>query len=408
MRRLLVLTYAFPPDNVAGAVRPGQLFDYLPRHEVQPIVFASREYSTSEKPFVFRVPSGGETSAVARVAKFAHWFMRNLAPYDDRPSWAPYAAAAAARFIDSQTVDAIYSTSPFPASHLAAYWLKTKFGLPWIADFQDPIRDNPFRVRRWIYPYDTLLEYGIFRKADCLIANTDTVAAVWRKRYPQWARKISVLWNSFDPREQIETSSVSGRTHTMLAHVGTLYGGRHPGSLLAKIKRLGLDASVLRVKLVGPIAPGVLASQEELFEEMRQRGVLEFDGRLVSRGEALKEIGSADVLLLLDVNEANASLQLPSKLLDYIRSGKPVLAYTPHNSPVERVLANSGIPYLALDPADASPDDDGKLLALLRGPRRVHRPSRWFEENFSAETLARTFADLLDGQIRENQNGGKA
>lgn len=408
MRRLLLLTYAFPPDIMAGAARPGQLYEYLPRHEIQPIVFASsREYSSSGEPFVFRVPSGSESSAVSRAATFAHWFMRNCAPYDDRQSWAPYAASAAARILQFHGADAIYSTSPFLAAHLAGYWLKAKFDLPWIADFQDPVRDNPFRRRRWIYPHDALLEYAIFRKADRLIANTDTVAAAWRSRYPKWTGKISVLWNSFDPHEQLETPSTPDRTYRILAHVGSLYGGRHPGQILTAIKRLGIDRSAIRVKLIGPIEAGVVERQVRLFEEMRQSGVLEFENQPVPRTEALKEIGNADFLLLLDLNEANASLQVPSKLLDYIRAGKPILAYTPRNSPAERILANSEIPYVALDPAAPRPGDDQNVLAFLRGPRQVHRPSQWFEENFSAATQARIVAklleDLLPGKDRREE-----
>jgi len=404
MRRVLLLTYAFPPDNVPGAARPGQIYGYLPQHGFQPVVFASSHYNAfSEHALVHRLPAGGESSGVSHATTLIRWFTKYCAPYDDRLSWAPCAAAAAAQFVRNHSVSAIYSTSPFLAAHLVALWLKARFGLPWIADFQDPIRDNPFRRRRWIYPYDTILERAIFRKADRLIANTDTVAAAWCGHYPQWTGKISVLWNSFDPHEEIEPSTTPSRTYRILAHVGSLYGGRHPGHLLAAVKRLGIDRSALRVKLVGPLEAGVIERHATLFEELCQSGVLEFENRLVPRREAMKEIGDADFLLLLDLNETNASLQVPSKLLDYIRAGKPILAYTPTNSPVQRILVNSEIPYVALDPAAPGPDDDQNVLAFLRAPRQVHHPSRWFEENFSAATQARTLARLLEDILQERR-----
>src|SRR5579871_3255150 len=89
--------------------------------------------------------------------------------------------------------------------------------------FSGPVRDNPFRTRRWFYPYDALIERGFFRWADHLAANTDTVAAAWRARYPQWREKISVLWNSYDPLEPIATGETARRPERVLAHIGSLY-----------------------------------------------------------------------------------------------------------------------------------------------------------------------------------------
>lgn len=403
MRHLVVLSSAFPPDNLPGAVRPRQIYDYFPKHGFQPVVFASsKDNAMSGHAFVHRVPTGNERLGVRHVGSFARWFTKNCAPYDDRLDWAPYAASAAAQFIRNNSVDAIFSTSPFLATHVAGLWLKSRFKLPWLADFRDPIRDNPFRLRRWIYPYDTILERTIFRNADWLLANTDTVAAAWEKRYPRWADKISVLWSSFDPREEIGPGLVVDRPYRLMVHVGSLYGGRHPGSILAAMDRIGIERSFLRLKLIGTIEAKLLGSHERLFSELAQRGVLEFENRQVPRREALNETGTADFLLLLDLNEKNASFQVPSKLLEYIRAGKPILAYTPKDSPVESILAQSGIPYLALDAATVTPADDQRILAFLGQPKQVYAPSRWFDENLSANTQMRILAELVQKLCRQD------
>ncbi len=154
MTRLLLLSFAFQPDNTPAAARPSQLFRYLPDYDVQPVVFASStDGGRNSEPEVFRVPDHAAPASVAAASQMARLFMRFGVPYNDRLPWVPYVASAAAKLIRSQPVDAIYSTSPFLASHFAALWLKSKFGLPWIADFQDPICDNPFRTRRWLYPF---------------------------------------------------------------------------------------------------------------------------------------------------------------------------------------------------------------------------------------------------------------
>jgi glycosyltransferase involved in cell wall biosynthesis len=400
MRRLLLITYTFPPDNAPAAARPGQLFKYLPEHGYRPFVVAASTYGHpigDER--VRRVPTEKTCPSVLATAAFARWFTRFCAPYEDHLDWVPHAAAAATDIVGAQQIDAIFSTSPFLASHFVALWLKARLNLPWVADFQDPIRDNPFRDVRWIYPYDSIVEGMLFRYADQLMANTDTVASAWRERYPRLAGKISVLWNCFDPLENINSGEPPSRSFRLLAHVGSLYGGRHPRQLLTSIDRLGISPAVARVKLVGPIHPTLLAAHGPLFERLREKGLLTYGNITVPRDEAMRETAEADYLVLLDINNMNASFQLPSKLLDYVRCGKPILAYTPTASPVERILSGSGIPYVAIDPSAPDSVSDSKLLEFLKLPTTQRRPTPWFEKTFSARTQAQFVSEQLDRLI---------
>ncbi len=191
------------------------------------------------------------------------------------------------------------------------------------------------------------------------------------------------------------------RSYRVLAHIGSLYDGRHPRRLLESLERLNFGPSNLRIKLVGPITRSVLAAHGSLFERLAERGILKYDNRSVPREEALREAAGADYLLLLDVNDKNVSFQMPSKLMDYIRFGKPILAYTPPGSPVERILARSGIANTTIDPVAPEEVGDRKLLAFLRTPTEPRRPSAWFEETFSARTQARIVAELLDQVIQK-------
>jgi hypothetical protein len=286
-------------------------------------------------------------------------------------------------------------------AHFAALWLNAKFGLPWIADFQDPIRDNPSRDRKWIYPYDAIIERMFFRQADHVAANTDTVAAVWSRRYPQWSGKISVLWNCFDPREEIGPAPLPTRPYRVLAHVGDLYGGRHPRQLLASLERLGIDASALRVRLVGRIDEWHLP----LFERIQATGLLEIENLRVARKEAVREAAEADYLLLLDLNEKPPSFQVPSKLITYLRIGRPILAYTPEGSPVERILARSRVRYVAIDPLAPDALADQKLLEFLSFPVEDRQASAWFRETFDARNQARMVAGLLDELLEKTSTG---
>jgi hypothetical protein len=157
------------------------------------------------------------------------------------------------------------------------------------------------------------------------------------------------------------------------------------------------------LKLIGPIETALLSRYQALFEGARAKGVLEFDNALVPRAQSLREMTGADLLLLLDLNEKNAAFQVPSKLLDYIRAGRPILAYTPSNSPVARILEQSGIPHAIISPTKPEPVADARLREFLSRPSGPYEPSQWFKDQFGASAQARSVAELLDSLIAHDK-----
>jgi hypothetical protein len=395
MNRLLLLSYCFPPDNAAAAMRPGQLFRYLPECGYQPAVICSSLSIPDTQSFVERVPGERVPAAVRFASKLAATFERIAVPYNDRLPWVPHAIAAASRLIEREKIEAIYSTSPFLAGQVAALWLNRKYGLPWIADFQDPVIENPQRGRPWPYPYDSFLERAVFANASLLMANTDTVAASWATRYPQWARKIGVLWNSYDPLEKIPPPTQTRRSYRLLSHIGSLYGDRTPYQLLGALSRLvkdrSLDPSTLRVNLVGKI----WFPEEEISHfGLQENGMLECQAVRVPRIEALRMTVDSDYLLVID--QPTTTFQVPSKILDYVRIGKPILAFTLPESPLERILRQSGIAYVAISPQLAEAATCAKVMEFLSLPPEPRTPNPWFEENFNCVHQARTVARGFD------------
>jgi hypothetical protein len=146
MRRLSLITQVFPPRCAAAAAHLGQLHKYLPEYGYRPTVIAAGSHgSATDDDLVRRVPTSDTATAVSLASTPARWFTRYRSLYD-RLSWAPHVVAASAEIIRSQAVEAIYSTSPFLSAYFAALRLKGRFGLPQIADFQDPVCDNWFRA----------------------------------------------------------------------------------------------------------------------------------------------------------------------------------------------------------------------------------------------------------------------
>jgi glycosyltransferase involved in cell wall biosynthesis len=344
---------------------------------------------------VYRVPGEQE----GRRRSFAEKVLRTIwLPQDEGIRWVPRVVSLAARWKDKQPV--LFSTSPPLTTHLAALRLKLRYGWKWIADFRDPLVGNPFRKQRHVIYSDRILERLFFRYADALIANTDPVAELWRARYPQWRGKVHVLWNGFDPEDETGSRPLPARPYRVLAHVGSMYGDRHPNLVLSSVARLIqqglLSPESLRIQLTGPVAPRA-QPDPRLAESLRKCACLEINAELVPRAEAGRLIAEADELLLLDVLNAKAGLQVPGKLFEYVRIGRPILASTTEDSPVERILKASGVPYTCIYENLSEMEIDRRVLAFLNLPVQPVSPSPWFYETCSAGEQARKLSALVGG-----------
>lgn len=384
--RALLVAYSYPPDTAVGALRPARFAKYLPYFGYQvSVVTAARQ------------PDGAD-EAMQYVADPQPWWQKRLWRIGIEPglAWIRPAAATAVTLARKQPFVAIISTSPPLSAHLAAHLVQRRAGLKWVADFRDPICGDTPRRKRLSRLIDPALERFIFRHADALIANTDNAAGYWSKRYPQWQDKISVIWNGFDPDQPLPADHSPPRPYRLLVHTGDLYANRHPGPLLQAIERLiaggKIDPAGLKVRLIG--APPEAAGDPARFRPLMDRGVVEFRP-WVSRVEAAQALAEADSLLLLDVR-TSTPMQVPSKLFDYIRARRPILAVTMPDSPAARILEASGIPHASLYWTDSAEQNAAKLLGFLSYSAQPAAPSPQFLQQFDARDHARELAGLLD------------
>ncbi len=405
-KELVLFTYRFPPDNTSGADRPLRFAKYLPCYGFTPhVIAAANGGSIRDGGNVHRVAADSRHSSgrsrADRLSEVAACVQRFILPYDERLPWVPHALAEADRMFAAGNISAVISTSPPLAPHLAAMRMKRRHGVRWIADFRDPLYGNPDRSRWFATPYDAAIERLIFRHADAIIANTDAVASVWTARYPRWRHKISVIWNGFDPEDTLSPAPIPARPFKVLVHAGTIYMGRHPGALLASIDRLIrgglLDPASLRVRLVGTIAPASMSLTQPPASRLMELGCLECNNRHLPRDEARRAVSEADFLLLLDLADRNTGMQVPAKVFDYIRVGRPILAFTSKGSPTERILEQSGIPFQCIYVDMPEREIDVRILNFLCLPNVSVRASSWFWNQFDGAKQARVLAQLLAG-----------
>ncbi|MFZ5926256.1 MAG: glycosyltransferase [Acidobacteriota bacterium] len=392
-----LFAYHFPPSSASGAARPGRWARYLPDHGVQcraTACWAPGAEDTDRAAYVRPEDARGAWRLALPAARLLH----RLAPYNEQLTWLPAALGHAFAANRAQPARAVLSSFPPLASHLAGLWFHWRFGAPWIADFRDPLAGNPFRNRAWARGYDRMLEAVIVSRAAAVLVTNDAAAGRLRARYPQHAGRIHVLWNGFDPGEPaVRPSPVAGPRRVV--HAGSLYGPREPGALLRALAML-LDSGRLRpgawrVEFVGPHEEGTFAGCAAALERLKAAGAIEIRGGQRPRRELEEAMERASILLLLDLTGVERSVQVPAKLFDYVRTGLPVLAWSPPGSPTRQVLERSGVPSLVFAPDEPDAAVAERLAAWIENPPPPAGPSEWFLETFDGARQAAYLARLI-------------
>lgn len=392
---LLLLAYAFPPENVSGAARPFRFFRYLPDFGISPRVVTASPQDREQPDIIF-------IRDEARDFPRQNWYWhierivrKLLLPGELGLTWSRKAAVQSFNLIPVQNRAAVLSTSPPLGTHLAALQIKRKLRIPWIADFRDPMNPSGEIVVSRMNVY-SMLESFLFREADAIIANTDAVFDLWNARYPGHRKKFHIIWNGFDPAEFISAAPIPQRSFRRLVHVGEIYAGRHPGLILDSIQRLiarGVVAPAsLRLSLIGPSSDAAIPNFDVL-RRLSDAGVIEYVRTLIPQHMARLIAREADALLLL---QPHSDVQVPAKLFEYIRIGRPVLALIRRDSPTERILYRSGIRYRAVYPDDSPEGVDAKLMDFLAFPNDPVSPNKWFDEQFDARRHTQTLSAIID------------
>jgi hypothetical protein len=394
---VLFLAYVYPPDQYSGAARPHRLAKYLKRlgHQVSVLAAGEEPGFTSQGDDVYRVQ--GEFDHLPRKSRMEQVFRLSLFPYDEGATWIPRVVRTAKRWMKDGQQPVVISTSPPVTTHIAALWLKQKYGMRWFADFRDPLSGNPFRTIPRVKFFDNVIQNRVFRNADVLIANTEPVAEMWRAEHPEYGGKIRVLWNGFDPDTVATAAPIPPRKFKVLAQVGSIYGTRQPTLLLASLERLvaanRLSPEEFRVQLIGPA--NLDAGAASRLGNLTASGILEFKPETVPSAEARHIISQTDYLLLLDVLGREGGLQVPAKLFEYIAIGRPILALTTPGSPVEYILSHSGIPHVVLHTGMSHEKIDSELLRFLALDSTPVRASIEYEQQFDPAAQARMLSDWI-------------
>lgn len=237
------------------------------------------------------------------------------------------------------------------------------------------------------------------------LPESEEEANKWQKQnYSWWQKydienKIFVLPHSYDPedfpaQDNIKTKRTKEDKLT-ITHAGGFYGLRSPETFLKALRSL-IDEKKeigrkLKVKFIGS-----LGEYKNLIFAYKLEKVVELPG-VVYSSEVLKELTKADILLLIDAPDGEQSVFLPGKIVEYIRSGKPILGITP------LVGASADIIESTKTGVVVSPEDEEGIKRNLMhyydlwSNSNLRINPNWDEiEKYSAKNYARKLSGILN------------
>ncbi|MCB0428604.1 MAG: glycosyl transferase family 1 [Flavobacteriales bacterium] len=381
MKRVLIITYYWPPSGSSGVQRWLKFAKYLPEFGWQPVIYTPENPDAPEtdatlmkdvakdleviktpiwEPYqLFKKLTGRKKEEKVNagtyfddgkqglVDKCMLWIRGNLMIPDPRVFWVRPSVKYLRNYLNTHPVDAIVTTGPPQSMHLIGLGLKKAFpALPWLADFRDPwsgvdILDKFFITKRALRKH-TRLEQQVFRHANAFTSVSPTWAA---EMTANGAKNTQCITNGYDENDFINyRPKSSGRF--VISHIGVLNSFRSPqviwDALASTCKTRPTFGDQLEIRLAGTIDPGIRAYLENhpvLKDKVKFLGYLPHQ-------EAIRQYEESDVLMLLLNKSATVKGNIPGKLFELLATGRIILTLGDTTGDLAGILKTSQSGYM--------------------------------------------------------------
>ncbi|MDY6418460.1 MAG: glycosyltransferase [Bacteroidales bacterium] len=443
LKRLLIITYYWPPTGGSGVQRWVKFSKYLPEFGWQPVVYTpenpeqlARDESLlkdipacaevikthiSEPYEIYRRLTGGKAGQEVNPVnaqrkswkqRLSLWIRGNCFIPDPRVGWVRPSVRFLKKYLREHPVDAVVTTGPPQSVHLIGLRLKKELGLRWIADFRDPWTEMFYykhlglsaaadrRHRR--------LEQAVLDGADKVISVSPPVAADFQAKTQT---PVVLITNGFDESDFQAEESGSGSAHAepftrtgsgvseaqpdsgagaaavppfRLVHTGLFAADGNPLNLWdALAERCAADADFrarLQIRLAGKVDAAIT-------DAIRARGL---GDNLVELGylphdETVREQRAADILLLPLRREPEYAKVLPGKIFEYLAARRPVLGIGQEDGAAASVLRDAAAGEMF------DWDKKEELLAFLD----AEHPQTAGIEKYTRRALTERLAEVL-------------
>jgi glycosyltransferase involved in cell wall biosynthesis len=421
MKNILFVSIAFPPKSDAEGLQVAKYLKYLVREGAPHF---NVDAVTSALP-TLNIPYDASLEALGSIVRqtvevpiyenrYSNFLLRKVMPWTAAipdPKFSFHLQAGKVLRLLKVKPDLIYSRS-FPlSSALMALKLKRKYNVPWVMHLSDLWVDCPERRYGGLAKVlQEKYERTCFESADVICVTSEKTRAFYLNKYRELAPRIEYFPNVFDLEDRLGSFETEARGRSdskfRIVHTGSLVGQRSPGPFLKALTQLGADIQDrLEVIFVGPVDMANMAELRKWkLPYLSVRGPVEYK-------ESLQIQRSADLLLLIDlpVPEPDLRVYFPSKMLDYILSGRPILALTDEGSEI-RGVANAHNVGTCIDRHD-TPALVKFLTEAARTDASENRPlskaHEVYSAQYNAQRLVQLFRELIAGESDERNHGGR-
>jgi len=376
VRKVLIISYYWPPAGGAGVQRWLKFAKYLPEFGWEPIVYTPenpespaldpsllndvprqatviktpiwepldwyKKFTGKNKEEKLGAGFLSENASVGFSEKVARWIRGNFFIPDAKCFWIRPSVRYLTQYLRENPVDLIVSTGPPHTTHLIAMKLKEKLKLKWIADFRDPWTEIDFfdqlKLSGWARRKHHRLEGQVICRADQVITVGRTLSESFEKRY---GAKVRTLTNGYDEDDFSQDNKVmpdSGQFS--LVHVGSINKDRNHRIFWQALQELVSEnedfRQAIEVHFIGKTDLEVKNDAErfQLSSFVRYTPYLDHN-------QVLEQEQQASVLFLPVNNTPNSKGILTGKLFEYLASRRPVLAIAPRDGDLAAILSEA-------------------------------------------------------------------
>lgn len=367
MRKVLVITYYWPPAGGPGVQRWLKFVKYLRDFDIEPVLYIPENphYPLMDESFLKDIPkdltiyrhpilepyrlasffSNKKTKRISSgiiltknqsfIEKALLWIRGNLFIPDARKFWVKPSVSFLKDVLAKENIKTIITTGPPHSVHLIGYYLKKDKQLNWIADFRDPWTTIGYHKKLKLTSSSAQkhkkLESDILNSADKIIVTSKTTKLEFEKITKQ---PIHVITNGFDGEVVLNNKLDSKFT---ISHIGSLLSGRNPQKLWKVLADLCKQNSEFKKKLciqfIGVVSNDVLQSIKDtgLVEQTEVLGY-------VAHKDALVYQKSSQILLLLEIDSEETKGIIPGKVFEYMAANRPIIGIGPQNWEVGEIV----------------------------------------------------------------------
>lgn len=413
MKKVLLVAFQYPPfRGSSGVQRTLRFSQHLADCGWQPIVLSvdPRAYELRSDGRGNETPEGVQVHRAfgldaARQLSIMGRYPRWLALPDRWATWRIRAVPMAIDIIRNAGVQAIWSTFPIATAHRIGLDVARRTGLPWIAEFRDPMWQGdyppePATNRAWLQ-----LERQVFEHASAVVVTTKGARNTYLERFPAFNReRIAVIENGYDEEtfqralqsgDALQSAAASPARPFTLLHSGIVYRSeRDPSQLFAALASLKARGAMTEADLqIVFRASGEEAVYRQDIERLGISDIVRLEPA-IDYLAALREMLTVDGLLILQASNCNA--QVPAKLYEYVRAQRPILALTDPRGDTAAKLEEIGTGLIA--PLDSAADIEAALMSFVRQAKSGawRRPQAGVIHSYSRQAQTQQLAALLN------------